>query len=83
MWPFLLTGDKVLSFKFKNVFFPRGAWVAQSVKCPALDFGSGLDLMVRGSSPAFGSALTVQSLLGIFSLPLSRPLPASALFLSK
>ena len=23
-----------------------GAWVAQSVKCPSLDFGSGHDLMV-------------------------------------
>ena len=29
----------------------RGAWVAQSVKGPALGFGSGHDLMVRGFEP--------------------------------
>ena len=26
-------------------------WVAQSVECPTLDFGSGHDLRVVGSSP--------------------------------
>ena len=30
----------------------KGAWVAQSVKCLTLDFGSGHDLMVVRSSPA-------------------------------
>ena len=34
------------------------------------------------SSPVWGSALTLQSLLGILSLPLSLPLPAHALSLS-
>ena len=29
----------------------RGAWVAPSVKHPALDFGSGHDLTVRGLEP--------------------------------
>ena len=28
-----------------------GAWVAQSVERPTLDFGSGHDLMVRGMEP--------------------------------
>ena len=43
----------------------KGAWVAQSTKCPTLDFGSGHDLRVIGLSP--------KSLLGIlgFSLSLS------------
>ena len=27
-----------------------GSWVAQSIKCPILDFGSGYDLTVVGSS---------------------------------
>ena len=36
-----------------------GAWVAQSVKCPTLDFGSGHDLTVMGSSPMSGSVLAV------------------------
>ena len=38
-----------------------GAWVAQSVKCRTLDFGSGHDLMVwfMGSNSALGSALIV------------------------
>ena len=34
-----------------------GTWVAQGVDCPTLDFGSGHDLKVMGSSPASGSAL--------------------------
>ena len=29
----------------------RGTWVAQSVKCPTLDFGSGRDFTVRGIEP--------------------------------
>ena len=31
-----------------------GAWVAQSVKSLALDFGSGRDLTVRGFEPCVG-----------------------------
>ena len=53
-----------------------GAWVAQPVKCPTLDFGSeGHDLMVERLSPASGSVLIAWSLLGIVSLPLSLSLP--------
>ena len=39
----------------------RDAWVAQSVKCPTLDVGSGHDLMVVGLSPMWGSALSWES----------------------
>ena len=38
----------------------RGAWVAQLVKRPTLDFSSGRGLKVLGSSPALGSALSVE-----------------------
>ena len=38
----------------------RGAWVAQSVKHPTLDLGSGHDLMVLRSRPASSSALGVK-----------------------
>ena len=38
-----------------------GAWVAQSVECPTLDFGSGRDLRVVGLSPASGSILSMES----------------------
>ena len=38
----------------------RGAWLAQSVKRPTLDFGPGCDLMVVGSSPTSGSGLSVK-----------------------
>ena len=51
--------------------------VAQSVKGESLDTVSGHDLTVMRSSPEWGSALTVWSLLGILSLPLSLcPSPA-------
>ena len=52
-----------------------GAWVAQSVKHLTLDFGSGHGLTFMRLSPASGFALTVRSLLGILSLPLSVSLP--------
>ena len=55
--------------------------MAQSVKLLTLDFSSGHDLAVRfvSSSPASGSAVIVQSLLGILSLSLSLcPSPASS-----
>ena len=53
----------------------RGAWVAQSVKCPSLGFSSGHDLTVLSSSPMSGSVLTGRSLLGILSLSLSLCAP--------
>ena len=51
--------------------------MAQSVKCPTLDFGSGHDSCFVGSSPPSGSTLTVQSLLEILSLPFTLLLPRS------
>ena len=60
-----------------------GTWVAQSVKCLPLGFGSGHDLMVCGFDPhTSGSALAVWSLLGILSLSLSL-CPSPSLSLSK
>ena len=47
----------------------------QSAKRLTLDIGSGHDPRIMGLSPAWGSALTVQDLLGILSLPLTLPLP--------
>ena len=43
--------------------------MAQSVKRPTLDFWSGLDIMVIGSSLMSGSALTAQRLLMVLSGP--------------
>ena len=54
---------------------PGGAWVAQWIKCPTLAQVTISQFM--GSSPALGSVLTMQSLLGILCLPLSLPLPHS------
>ena len=52
--PFIHTG-----FSFKNISF-RGAWVAQSVESPTLEFGSGHDPRVVGLSPTSGSALSIE-----------------------
>ncbi|EFH22819.1 hypothetical protein NEIPOLOT_01390, partial [Neisseria polysaccharea ATCC 43768] len=61
----------------------RGAWVAQSLKHPTLDFDAGHDLMVPKIEPSVGLyADTVQSLLGILSLS-SLPFPLLSLSLSK
>ena len=38
----------------------RGTWVAQSVKCPTLDFASRHDLRVMRLSPMLGSTLDVE-----------------------
>ena len=51
----------------------RGAWVAQLVKRPTLDFCSGHDLTVHGFKPRVGFVWTVQSLFGILSPSLSPP----------
>ena len=56
-----------------------GAWVAQSFKCLTLDFGSGHDPRVVGSSPALGSALSMEPA----SDSLCLPLPISMLTLSR
>ena len=42
--------------------------MAESVKYPTLDFGSGLDLRVLGSSPAWGSRLRRESAWDSLSL---------------
>ena len=51
--------------------------MAQSVKCPTLDFSSGHDLMVNEIEPppppTSDSVLTTWSLLGILSFPFSVP----------
>ena len=56
------------AFSFKHLKSSRGSWVAQLVKHPTLDFGSGHDLGVVGSSSASCSA---GDLLEILSLTLS------------
>ena len=57
-----------------------GTWVAQLVKHPTLDFGSGHSLIVHGLKPHVGlCADSARTCLG-FSLPLTLPL---SFFLSK
>ena len=69
--------DLILNSNFLSLsWFPlettnRGTWVAQTVECSTLGFGSGHDLTVRGFGPTLGSVLTAWSLLGILSLSLS------------
>ena len=48
-----------------------GAWVAQSVKCLTLGFGSGLDLVVHEFKSLMGLCTVVWRLLGILSLSFS------------
>ena len=57
------------------------AWVAQSVDCPTLDFGSGHDPRVMGSSPTWGSVLSMEPVCDSISLSLCLP-PSHALSLS-
>ena len=70
-----VSGKMVLQIQTLRNPMPGGTWVAQSVECLTLDFGSGHDLMVVRSSPTSGSILTAWSLLGILSLSLSLSLP--------
>ena len=58
----------------RNMGIHRGAWVAQPVRRPALDFGSGLDLRVMRSSPALGSMLSVE-LNSLSPSPFAPPPP--------
>ena len=59
----------------------KGAWLAQLVKSPTLDFGSGHELVVRGTEPAVGlfedsTELFADSTEPAWdSLSLSAPLP--------
>ena len=73
---------KFLNKTALEMFKSWDAWVAQSVKCLTLDFGSGPDLMVPEIILVYGSALMVWSLLEIFSLSLILPTPLNTLFLT-
>ena len=53
------------------------AWVAQSVECPTLGFGSGHGARVMGSSPKSGSALRLEPAWDSLSLSFSLSLPVS------
>ena len=68
---------KLLNAKIRNK--KRGAaFMAQSVKHLALDFGSGQDLMVRGSeTPIKLFTDGEKSAWDFLSLPVSLPLPSS------
>ena len=71
-WPFIGFDIMVWNRKIR-----WGAWVAQLLECPTLDFSSGHDLPVEGSSSAMGSMLA-WSLLKTVSL-LGRPAGLSRL----
>ena len=43
-----------------NMSFHRGPRVARLVECLSLDFSSGPDLMVMGSSPGLASVLSME-----------------------
>ena len=51
----------------------KGAWVAQSVKHPTLDFSSGPDLTVNEFEPGIRLHTPVWNLLGMLTLSLSAP----------
>ena len=51
----------------------RGAWVARSVERLTLDFSSGHDPRVVGSSPALGSALSAEPAKDSLCPSLSAP----------
>ena len=60
----------------RNLVEQGGAWVAQSIECPTLDFGSGHDLRVMRSNPTRSSMPSpAWSLLKILPLTLPLPLP--------
>ena len=62
-----------------------GHLVAQSVKQPTLDFGSGNDLRVLGASPALGYMCMQGVFLRFSPSPFAPPLPTHTLphFLKK
>ena len=59
--------------KFKRV--PGGTWVTQPIERLTLDFGSGHDLRVMGSSPALDSSVSGEPAWDALPLPLPVPLP--------
>ena len=66
-----------------RIISKRGTWVTQLVKHPTLDFSSGQDPRVVGSSSAPGSALSMVPAWNFLSLPLPLPLFAHLLSLSR
>ena len=65
---------------FCDKVWPRGAWVAQSIESPTLDFGSGHHVMGRGFEPCIRLCAERGDCLG-FSLSLNlSPSPARSLF---
>ena len=77
---------KLLFFSVMSLHFPFSRWKLVLKSCAHLKpfltvkihinrFSSGHDLTVHEIQPEVGSGLTVRSLLGIVSLPLSLPLP--------
>ena len=77
LWPLLSWILKHITKVFKKCLY-RGAWVAQSVKRPTLDFGSGHDLRVHGIEPRVELCDdSAQPALDSLSPFLSLPLPCS------
>ena len=74
-WP--LPPSRLASMQVECAFYNRNVirCPGGSVKRLTLDFGSGHDLEVCEIRPRLGSALTVQSLLGILSHVLPLPTP--------
>jgi len=58
---FIVAGLKDQHCSFLLELALRGAWMAQSVEHPTLDFSSGHDLRVVGLSPVLGSVLGGES----------------------
>ena len=71
-----LTQDAVFSKHPYKITLVQGAWVAQSVECPTLNFSSGHDLTVHGIEPY---AVSILSFLRILSFPLPVSLSAPLL----
>ena len=59
----------------------RGAWEAQSVERPTLDFGSGRDLMIGEFEPCIGLPVDSSETVWDFLSPSLCPSPAYALSL--
>ena len=66
---------------FFRMIASRGTWVAQSVKCQTLDFGSGHDLTVHEFKSCIGLHTdSTEPAWDSLSLPLPLPLPCSCMF---
>lgn len=61
-------GNAEMRHVIKNTAGSWGAWLAQSIKCPILDFGSGYNLRVLRSSPmAPGSVGSLSEIFNFIS----------------